>query len=61
MIEQVADFEGFPTTLFLDRTGTVRLKVVGYHDLFFLRTAVEALLNEKSAAGDEKPADRKGE
>ena len=28
---QIPNLEGFPTTLFLDRTGKVRLKLVGYH------------------------------
>lgn len=47
-IERIPDFEGFPTTLFLDRKGKVRLKVTGYHDMPFLQAAVESLLNEKS-------------
>lgn len=50
-LDQVPGLEGFPTTLFIDRTGQVRLKVVGYHDFAFLQAAVEALLNEKSTAG----------
>jgi thiol-disulfide isomerase/thioredoxin len=60
-IEKVPDFEGFPTTLFIDHTGKVRLKVVGYHDLFFLRTVVEMLLSERDAGADEKAAVQKGE
>jgi thiol-disulfide isomerase/thioredoxin len=56
--DQIPEFEGFPTTLFLDRTGKVRLMVVGYHEMSFLRSAVEALLNERSrepaAKSDEK-------
>ncbi len=59
--DQVPDLEGFPTTLFFDRTGKLRLKVVAYHDLFFLRAAVETLLNETVAEADRKPADRKGD
>ncbi len=61
LVEKVPDFEGFPTTLFLDRTGKVRMKAVGYHDLFFLRTAVETLLNEEPADAAEKTAGKTGE
>lgn len=51
---QIPRFDGYPTTLFLDRTGKVRLRVVGYHELPFLQAAVERLLNEKpgDAAGE---------
>src|SRR5262249_37115347 len=45
-LERIPDFDGFPTTMFLDRTGTVRMKVTGYHDSWLLRAAVEKLLNE---------------
>ncbi len=45
-IESIPDFEGFPTTLFLDRQGKVRLKIMGYHDFWLLRGAVEQLLQE---------------
>jgi thiol-disulfide isomerase/thioredoxin len=55
---QIADFEGYPTTLFLDRTGNVRLKVVGAHDLSFLRAVVETLLKEKGAATADTPAEQ---
>ncbi len=71
IIGQVPDFGGFPTTLFLDRTGKVRLKLEGYHEMAYLKAAVEALLNEKPpketapsdvseqpAAGGEKSADK---
>ncbi len=46
---QVPDFEGFPTTLFLDRTGTVRLKMVGFDPAHKsdLEDAVKLLLDEK--------------
>ncbi|GIW91392.1 MAG: hypothetical protein KatS3mg109_1824 [Pirellulaceae bacterium] len=43
---QVPDFEGYPTTLFIDRSGKVRLKVVGLHDYAFLESVVTALLEE---------------
>jgi thiol-disulfide isomerase/thioredoxin len=55
---QITDFEGFPTTLFLDRTGNVRLKAVGLHDLSFLRAVVETLLKEKDAATTDTPAEQ---
>ncbi len=44
--EQVPDFEGYPTTLFFDRTGKIRLKLVGLHDYAFLEAVVTALLAE---------------
>jgi len=46
---QVPDFEGFPTTLFLDRTGAVRLKVVGFDPTHKdeLEETVKILLDEK--------------
>jgi hypothetical protein len=50
ILDQVPDLEGFPTTLFIDRTGKVRMRVVGYHDITFLEAAVEALLREEPAA-----------
>ncbi len=49
-LAQIPNFQGFPTTLFIDRTGQVRLRVTGYHDISFLQAAVEALLQEESAA-----------
>lgn len=45
-LDQVPDLEGFPTTLFLDRTGKVRLRFVGLHPYEELRAAVDALLAE---------------
>jgi thiol-disulfide isomerase/thioredoxin len=56
VIRQVPDFGGFPTTLFFDRTGKVRLKLEGYHELPYLRAAVEALLKEKPP-GESAPPD----
>jgi thiol-disulfide isomerase/thioredoxin len=44
----------FPTTLFVDRTGKVRVKAVGYHDFVTLYAIVSRLVEEK-ADGD-KPA-----
>src|SRR5581483_2476707 len=42
--EQIPDFEGYPTTLFLDRSGTARLKLVGYHSLADLDAVIMKLL-----------------
>jgi thiol-disulfide isomerase/thioredoxin len=53
VLDQVPEMRGFPTTLFIDRTGQVRLMVVGYHEISFLQAAVEALLEEKPAAQTE--------
>ena len=44
--KRIPNFEGFPTTLFIDRTGKVRLKVVGYHSLVNLEGVVATLLAE---------------
>ncbi|MCY2968145.1 MAG: TlpA disulfide reductase family protein, partial [Planctomycetota bacterium] len=38
---QVPEFQGFPTTLFIDRAGKVRLKVVGARGPEFLQAVVE--------------------
>jgi thiol-disulfide isomerase/thioredoxin len=53
VLDQVPELRGFPTTLFIDRTGQVRLKVVGLHDISFLQAAVEALLQEQPAVSAE--------
>lgn len=42
--KQVPNFQGYPTTLFLDRSGKVRMMVVGGEPLFKLEAAVEALM-----------------
>jgi thiol-disulfide isomerase/thioredoxin len=44
---QVPGFGSFPTTLFLDRSGKVRLSLVGYHSLVELEAIVKLLLDEK--------------
>jgi thiol-disulfide isomerase/thioredoxin len=51
VMEQVPDFQGFPTTLFIDRAGKVRLKVVGARGPEFLQGVVETLLAEKAPEG----------
>jgi thiol-disulfide isomerase/thioredoxin len=48
--KQVPGFSGFPTTVFLDRSGKVRLSLVGYHPLPELEAIVKVLLEEKQVA-----------
>jgi thiol-disulfide isomerase/thioredoxin len=48
--DQVPEFEGFPTTLFVDREGVVRLKLVGYHPYEKLESIVLELLDRKPSA-----------
>ena len=50
---QVPDLQGFPTTLFIDRAGKVRLKLVGLQPLQTLEGAVSFLLAEAAP----EPAD----
>ena len=45
--ERIPNLAGFPTTLFLDRTGKVRAKAVGYHSLATLEALVTILMEEK--------------
>ncbi len=46
--EKIPDLESLPTTLFFDRTGKLRLRVTGYHELPKLEVIVEQLLKEKA-------------
>jgi len=48
-LETIPEFEGFPTTLFIDRQGRVRLKMVGAQSHSRLETAVKLLLDETAA------------
>src|SRR5262249_15903141 len=50
-IEKVPDLEGFPTTLFLDRSGKVRARATGYKDIDTLEMIVQKLLGERPEAG----------
>ncbi len=43
---QIPQFQGYPTTLFIDKTGRVRLKAVGLHDYAYLEAIVAQLLSE---------------
>lgn len=45
---QVPSFEGYPTTLFIDRTGKVRLSVVGLQPYSRLEAVITTLLAEKA-------------
>ncbi|MEZ6125709.1 MAG: TlpA disulfide reductase family protein [Planctomycetaceae bacterium] len=49
VMEQLPEFKGFPTTLFIDHHGKVRLTAFGFHEYQYLETVVEALLREQSA------------
>ena len=43
---KIPEFEGYPTTLFLDRAGKVRLKLMGYQPLARLEAIAATLLAE---------------
>ncbi|MGE0605858.1 MAG: redoxin domain-containing protein [Pirellulales bacterium] len=70
--DQIPDMQGYPTTLFIDRTGKVRLQIVGYHPKRQLAALVKELLaepaaeedteaSEDAASGDEPEADEKAD
>jgi thiol-disulfide isomerase/thioredoxin/Flp pilus assembly protein TadD len=48
IINQIPNMEGYPTTLFFDRTGKVRVMVTGARDFETLDMIVTRLLEEKS-------------
>ena len=48
-IKQVPGFQGYPTTLFLDRTGKVRMVETGYRPAEYIDAIVKALLAEGGA------------
>ncbi|HKE01898.1 MAG TPA: TlpA disulfide reductase family protein, partial [Planctomycetota bacterium] len=48
-LKQVPKFSGYPTTLFIDKTGKVRLVEIGYKPLDYLDGVVAALLKEGAA------------
>lgn len=55
--DQVAGFQGYPTTLLLDHEGKVRLNFAGFQPRLTLETAVDLLLSEGGpAAAAKKPA-----
>ena len=48
VMAQVPNFQGFPTTLFIDHHGKVRMKSVGFHEYGYMAAVVETLLQEQS-------------
>jgi tetratricopeptide (TPR) repeat protein len=65
LLDRILGFDGFPTTLVLDRKGTVRLTLAGYQPLSTLELAALALLGEThpqktgTTAAPAKPEPRK--
>lgn len=54
---RIPNLQGYPTTLFVDRAGTVRGVIVGYHSLPKLEAIVKELLAEPAPEeGSEEPA-----
>jgi thiol-disulfide isomerase/thioredoxin len=53
---KVPRFQGYPTTLFLDRTGKVRLQTTGYQTMLTLETIVNVLLVESPPGASKKAA-----
>lgn len=49
-LTRVPEFNAFPTTLFIDKSGKVRLKEVGYRDMRTLRALVTVLDAEAATA-----------
>ena len=49
VLAQVPEFNAFPTTLFVDHHGKVRLKSVGFHEYDYMAAIVETLLQEQAA------------
>ncbi len=48
VMEQLPEFQGFPTTLFIDHHGKVRLKAFGYHEHKYMETVVHQLMTEQA-------------
>ena len=53
----MVSLRSFPTTVFVGRDGTVRVKVVGSHPKAYLETLVKELLAEPAPPADIAPAD----
>lgn len=47
---QVPNFRGYPTTLFIDRSGKVRMTAVGLHEYAYLEAVVNVLLAEEPSS-----------
>ena len=52
--DKIPGFQGYPTTLFLDRTGKVRLMLVGYTPKAKLEAIITTLLAEHCEAAEAK-------
>jgi thiol-disulfide isomerase/thioredoxin len=48
VMEQLPDFQGFPTTLFIDHHGKVRLKAFGFHEYKYMEAVVHTLMTEQA-------------
>ncbi len=48
-LDRVPSFEGYPTTLFLDREGKVRARLTGYQSLATLEAMVAAIADKERA------------
>jgi len=46
-VQDAARVEAFPTTLFIDKAGKVRLKAVGLHEYEYLEAVVQLLMEEE--------------
>jgi thiol-disulfide isomerase/thioredoxin len=53
--DQIPDFGGYPTTLFLDRSGTVRVKAAGYLTFVDLDAIVGLLLESDDQVSGQSP------
>ena len=58
--DAVPDFRAYPTTVFVGRDGTVRLKVVGSRPAEYLETVIRDLLAEGTSAGRDASAVQSG-
>lgn len=47
--KQVRKLRGYPTTLFIDRTGTVRMQLVGFRTYDVLEMTLEAVMDKKDS------------
>lgn len=50
--KNMAGLTAYPTTLFIDHTGKIRLKIVGYSEYDHLESIVEALLAEQNTSDE---------
>lgn len=55
--DRIPGFQGYPTTLFIDRDGKVRLTLVGARPKAELEAIVQVLLETPAPQGSQEPAD----